>query len=401
MSCLSRDICAVLFSSLAWTTLASADDSLNDVTPSRYQGYGFLTQGAFYARNNHYFGRNNRRVTFDFREIGLGGNFSVSPRHRVAGLLLSRDAGKTDNNRIRVDHLLLDSKWGRLGDWEISSQLGRAKTPLGLFNETRDVAATRPSILLPQSIYLDNARKLLINSDGLFLRAHQWTADGDTMALLSLASPTGVNNPETEARHLGMDHPGHLVAKPSMTARIEHRHVSGTLLMAQATKSATTYEPTATDNLPDGHIHTAAMWLGAEQTFAPWVLRAEFFRANIQRNRFAPVIPDFTNQVAGWYGEAAYHWSKTSSFIRYDSSYVDLKDKDGTALAALTGRPAHDFFSRDWTIGSRLYIASNASLSAEYHYVDGTSWLPVADNPDFKSHNRYWHLFATQFTINF
>ena len=218
MSCLSRDICAVLFSSLAWTTLASADDSLNDVTPSRYQGYGFLTQGAFYARNNHYFGRNNRRVTFDFREIGLGGNFSVSPRHRVAGLLLSRDAGKTDNNRIRVDHLLLDSKWGRLEDWEISSQLGRAKTPLGLFNETRDVAATRPSVLLPQSIYLDNARKLLINSDGLFLRAHQWTTDGDTMVLLGLASPTGVNNPETEARHLGMDHPGHLVAKPSMTA---------------------------------------------------------------------------------------------------------------------------------------------------------------------------------------
>jgi len=382
--------------------VAVADDSSGDFGPRRYQWYGFLTQGALYARGNNYFGQDNGHVSLDFREIGLGGNFSLTPKQRLAGLLLSRDAGATDDGNVRIDHLLLDSHWGSLANWQIRSQLGRVKIPLGFFNETRDVAASRPSILLPQSIYFDNARKFLINSDGVYLRANYLTEASDTVGTLGVAITNGVNNPETESHHLGRNHPGYLAPKPGGVLRVVHsRRSSGTTLLAQIGTNVSEYRPEAVDYLTDGRIDTRALWLGWDQNWNPISVRIEAFRANISRRGFGPVIPDSTNRVFGSYGEVGYDWQRAHLFLRYDVSYVDLDDRQGIKLSAATGRPAYDFFARDWAAGIRYNILSNASLSVDYHYIDGTGWLPISDNPVVSDRARYWHLLATQLTINF
>jgi hypothetical protein len=46
-------------------------------------------------------------------------------------------------------------------------RVGRIKTAYGLYNTTRDVPFTRPSIVLPQSIYFERTRNLTVSADGV------------------------------------------------------------------------------------------------------------------------------------------------------------------------------------------------------------------------------------------
>lgn len=79
---------------------------------------------------------------------------------------MERSAGKNDHDGVRVDYLHADLGIGHWFGGDADVMLGRIKIPLGLYNETRDVAGTRPSIILPQSVYYENSRTFLINSDG-------------------------------------------------------------------------------------------------------------------------------------------------------------------------------------------------------------------------------------------
>lgn len=385
-----------------WVSCVFADEKTDIFSPNRYQLYGFLTQGAFYARGNNYFGQNDGRLGFDFREVGLGGNYSLRPAHRVAGLLLSRNAGATDTGALRVDHLLLDSHWGAAGDWNFSSQLGKVKIPLALLNETRDVAATRPSILLPQGIYFDNARRYLINSQGVYAHASHVENGKSTTITLGVASPNGIDNPETEAAFLGLDHPGHLEAIPGYLFRVKYASIqSGLTALVQLSLVRTEYHPAEFDYLSGGELRIPTLHLSVEKYWSPIGFRSEFMGAKVKRSGFGPFIPDSANSMRSLYGELYYNGASTSLFVRYDASVIDISDRHGTTLAAATGRPNYDFFARDFTVGFRRDLFRRASLSFEYHYVDGTQWLTLADNPVAADHKRYWHILATQFTINF
>ncbi|MEZ5600436.1 MAG: hypothetical protein R3F36_05285 [Candidatus Competibacteraceae bacterium] len=49
---------------------------------------------------------------------------------------------------------------------------------------------------------------------------------------------------------------------------------------------------------------------------------------------------------------------------------------------------------RDWTFGLRYYLNSSFLVAAEYHYVNGTAWLPIQDNPDSSGLKQKWHMFS-------
>ena len=76
------------------------------------------------------------------------------------------------------------------------------KTPLGLYNDTRDVAFTRPSILLPQSIYFDRTRKLALAADGVHLYGEYRSDLGDISFQAGVVRPL-VLGAETEVALLG------------------------------------------------------------------------------------------------------------------------------------------------------------------------------------------------------
>lgn len=365
--------------------------------------HGFLTQGFFKSDKNNYFGKSSEGSgSFDFHEYGVNPSAKVSDDIRLSALFLVRQAGGTDNDSLRVDHALADVRFFSNDTSDAGVLLGRIKTPIGFYNETRDVAITRPSILLPQSIYFDQNRNFLINADGA---QFYWELGGKGTSYSRLAveaaRTVGVDNPETEFYFLGAILPGELDSGTSYGFRAVHERDGGRTKFAMflsTSPRALKYSPAAVDILQAGTVRTESMWLSFHQDIGDrWGFTSELFMPRLTYEDFGPFLPDRVAYPLGYYVEAQFRPApKWETFIRRDISYLDRSDKDGTTLAALTGRPAHNFFAKDDTIGARYHLTPKLSLSAEIHSVNGTVWLPIEDNPDPSATSQYWKMLALQ-----
>ena len=118
-----------------------------------FQVHGFLSQGYFLTTNNNLFGSSERGGSLDFTEVGINASWVPWPSLQLAVQGLSRRAGEAAEGEPELDFGLLDYTAVATEDRRLGVRLGRVRLPFGLYNDTRDVAFTRPSILLPQSIY--------------------------------------------------------------------------------------------------------------------------------------------------------------------------------------------------------------------------------------------------------
>ena len=130
------------------------------------QLHGFLTQGFVQTSDNRFFGDSDEG-SFDFTEIGLNGSFRLNKQFLFSGQILSRRAGDMYNGSLSLDYGLVDFTAFSDESTRLGLIAGRFKNPLGLYNDTRDVAFTRPGIFMPQSIYFDKVRNLMLSNDGL------------------------------------------------------------------------------------------------------------------------------------------------------------------------------------------------------------------------------------------
>ena len=78
-----------------------------------------------------------------------------------------------------LDYGLIDLTLNETDTRLLGVRLGRLKNPLGLYNETRDVPFTRPSVFLPQSVYFDKVRNLILSTDGLMFYGDYRTRYGN------------------------------------------------------------------------------------------------------------------------------------------------------------------------------------------------------------------------------
>ena len=144
--------------------LASAEPSMWE----RLQIHGFASQGVVHTSDNHWFG-DSTNTSFDLTELGLNGSFQLNPKVLFSAQVLSRRAGEMYDGEPSLDYALGDFTFVSAPDRRLGVRVGRIKNPLGLYNETRDVPFTRPTIFLPQVVYYDNLRNLILSSDGLML----------------------------------------------------------------------------------------------------------------------------------------------------------------------------------------------------------------------------------------
>jgi len=392
----------VTFVLLFFISLSSASVSGDELTDTpRFDYYGFVTQGIIKTRGNDYFGiSSGNNISLDFREIGIGAKYRATSNLSFTGLALTRDAGGTDNDQPRVDHANIEYVYRNL-----TLLAGRVKLPLGLYNETRDVANTRPSILLPQSLYFDNARNYLINSDGAYIHYNYFDHDSGNSAkiIFGVAQSVGGNNIETEAFYLGANHPGDVETTTGTLLQLIYdiARTDTTVGILIATNSIK-YRPAKVDYLTAGETRTYPLVLSLQQKYEKLTFTGELFLPKRVRKGYGPVIPDKESYTQGQYLMVNYaHNAKLEMFVRHDALYFDNKDKNGTELAKMTGRNNFNFYAKDWTIGGRYHITSNLKISAEYHSIDGTGWLPLADNPDSSSDVRYWDMAMFQMSYSF
>jgi hypothetical protein len=130
-----------------------------------FQYHGFISQNFVLSSENNFYGESSKG-SFDFTEAGF--NVSLRPLSRLglAAQVLYRRAGELEDEEVRLDYGVVEFTALDAAEVRAGLRLGRVKNPLGLYNETRDVAFTRPSIFLSQSIYFDRTRNFALSSDG-------------------------------------------------------------------------------------------------------------------------------------------------------------------------------------------------------------------------------------------
>ena len=62
--------------------------------------------------------------------------------------------------------------------------------------------------------------------------------------------------------------------------------------------------------------------------------------------------------------------------------------------------PAFAHYAKDWTLGMRWDITDDFRLRAEYHNVEGTSWLSEQETP-FPSMAKDWEMFNLLVSYHF
>ena len=131
---------------------------------------GFVAQGIIQANDSN-FVTDEGGVSLELTEVGINSSYRINPSFRVAGQAVYLDGGNRYPDGFRVDYLFLEWQIFNKANWQVKAQIGRNKNYHWLYSSTRDVPHTRPSIILPQSLYFDAFRDVALGVDGLMLIA--------------------------------------------------------------------------------------------------------------------------------------------------------------------------------------------------------------------------------------
>jgi hypothetical protein len=383
---------------LLWTTYAQAIDLIG----SEMQLHGFLTQGMVMTSDNNFLGQSNQKASTDFREIGVNASLRPTSDVQLSAGLLSHKAGGTDNGEVRLDYGLLD--------WTVSSseqgrggiRLGRVKNAYGLYNKTRDVAFTRPSVLLPQSIYFERTRNVTVASDGAELYLDRYGEAGSLFVTFTLGQPQ-IGSEASKVALVGLTPNGSFDSKLMPILQVMYEGDGGKYRLGFThLQLDARYNPGVRDVLQAGRIKFTPTIFSAQYNAERWSLTSEYALRPSSFQNLGPSAPDSTIRGQSYYVQGSYRLApKWEALLRYDVMYTDSGDRDGKVFAAATGRPGFTRFSKDWTAGVRFDLTPEFMLRAEYHRVDGTGYLPVQDNPNVRSLERRWDMFMLLASFRF
>jgi hypothetical protein len=303
-----------------------------------------------------------------------------------------------------LDYGLIDLTLNETDTRLLGVRLGRLKNPLGLYNETRDVPFTRPSIFLPQSVYFDKARNLLLSTDGLMFYSEFMTGHGHYS--LTLGGGQAVTDQNLEWIFLGADGPGKLgpqgiswigslwYTTPEERLRLGVSGVSTTL----------SYRPGGwEDPLGAGQTSFTYLILSAQYNTEHWTLSSEYARLPMHYRNYGPNMPYTNLDGDGYYLQAAYRLRpELELLLRYEEGFTDRHTRDGQSLSDQTGGyiPRFDFYSHAWTAGLTWNVNRYLMLRAQYSRNNGTYTLSVREN-DPAGLVKDWDLFAIQVAVRF
>ncbi len=370
-----------------------------NLLPENTQIHGFASQGFILTSENQFFG-DSQNGSFRFSELGLNTSIQFTPDFQFAAQALSRQAGPGDNGQIHLDFGFLDYKWISNESGALGMRLGRVKNPLGFYNDTRDVAFTRPSIFLPESIYFDRTRNLALSADGANLYAEYRTDAGSFFYELEIGYPD-VDDRETVLSFIG-DSNGVLDNQLSYITRLLFEKDGGQLRFGLSGALINIEFKSASSPSGDGMIRFRPLILSFQYNSERWNLTSEY-ALRYFKYRNVGQIGDFTKMGESIYLQGAYRITpQVEGFLRYDLLFQDRNDRNGAEFALHNpGRPAHTQFAKDWTAGLLWGMTDAWMTRVEYHYVDGTAWLPLLDNPLPSETKRYWNMFSILLSYRF
>lgn len=368
---------------------------------------GFLSQGYINSDSNNYLG-DSKEGSFQLNEFGLTLNATPTENLRLSLQLLSRDLGTEGDNEVLIDWAMADY---HLRDW-LGIRLGKVKLPIGLYNQQRDSDFLRPMAFLPQSVYDENKRNLLVGAWGgsiygnfdlallgdLEYQAYYGKVDfrtdsGQARGMELLIKKTAakkslgpVTDFDAENKYV---YGGSLVYSPP---------IAGLRLGASYFTGKSDFDATV-----GGFPGTAQgknndlIVLSAEYSGNNWTLSTEYTEYTSDRKILGTDIPDGRSQ--GGYIQFCYHLhEKIALSALYDQFYANKDDRDGSNYVA-QGQPDYLGWRKDMGVGIRWDITDQWMVRAEYHNIDGaTLQLPIFNPTGVE---RFWNYYVLKTSFNF
>jgi hypothetical protein len=366
---------------------------------------GFVSQGWILSDHNNFYGDSDgTRGSFDYRELGLNGFIQATPQLKFNAQILSRLAGATSDGDPDLDYLFADWSLLQQTDQQAGLRLGRIKNAYGFFNETRDIAFTRPGIIMPQSIYFDQVRELLLSSDGiaLYYRKNtdqgQWLVDAQYGQLQTGSSTEAILMGRTWAGSFGDSTVklARVIFEPNGERwRFGFTGLDSSLPFSPAPADLA-FIPTA------GKVTVQMAIVSAQYNQEYWSFTTEALQGKTRWHNLGPIFAD-AKTMRSFYLQLDHRLShQWQLMLRYDQQQLDKDDPQGKAFSQRPGAgPGHQQYSRDWALGLRYQPDSQWDLGAELHQTEGTSWLFKQDNPDPTKLKKHWQMLILQAAYRF
>lgn len=379
--------------------------------PGDLQIHGFASQAYITTSDNDVFGNSDKGGSFGFTEAGLNASMRPLPRLLVSAQMLSRRAGEGSTGMPRLDFGFLDYRLYSQEANQFGIRVGRLKNPFGFYNDTRDVAFTRPSIMLPQSIYFDRTRNLGLSGDSVQLYgdvAHSRLGTFSTQFGVWLPI---VSDKDTETAVFFPGMKGNLSREVSYIGRgVYETNDKRIRLAISGIWLNTDYNPAAGDTafgktVGAGSLQFSPIYFSAQYNAERWTLTSEYaIRHFVYRDFGNEKVDSFNFFGESFYFQGEYRFTpKWEGIVRYDVLFTDRSDRDGSKFVAENpNAAAHSRYAKDITVGLRWNITPEFMLRAEYHHVNGTGWLSRLDNSASEGPlSKHWDLFAIQASYRF
>lgn len=383
------------------------------------QVHGFATQGLFTSNGNNFIGPSAHSVSLQFTELGMNASWSPLPKLRFSIQGLSRRAGGIQDGSPVLDFGLMDYSFFDEADYRLGIRLGRVRLPYGLYNDTRDVAFTRPSVLLPQSIYPERTRNFTISGDGAGYYG-EWRNPWGSLTLDFVTAFPRTDEEAVKVAIVGLTTPagnltpGSVSSDLSYIGRLAYDLDGGRLRLALTGAYVTThYDPVFTwpyDYLA-GNDQFFPWIISGQYNTEDWTFTSEYSLRPVKHSGFAPsaFARYIDENIIGeaYYFQMQYRFAPQWELVgRYDALYIDRNDPNGMRFQRLLGEigydyPAYNRYAQNWTVGIRYDVTAWMMLRAEYNYVNGGAWLPRQDNPDPAAVAKYWNEFSFEVSLRF
>jgi len=366
--------------------------------PEELRWHGFFSQGVIHTDENSFFG-DSTDTSFDFRDVGLGLSWQPHDRLLFSAQGLYRDAGKTSPNGVNVDYALVNYSLINRLDFGLGLRAGRVKNPFAFYNETRDVAATRPSVILPVSIYAPAFRDIFHSSDSVMLSGYKEA--GDWLINFDFLRGEVPFDTRSERLLIPVSQPGSIEDNKLWVARSIVEYDGGRIRFGLTYFTFDSRLDTTPGLIFPGDLDVDTYILSFEYNWESLQFTSEYMRIDsIYQDVFVPGL-ESKRESESYYLQLGYRVNeKLRMFGRYDVYYANRKDKSGNGQLVF-GRPKSDGFSKDIVVGAQYHFADNWMLAGEVHHFKGSASLGVIENPDASNVKEDWNLYTLQLSYKF
>lgn len=362
---------------------AVADDAATEEAP--LQVHGFASQGALLTSNNNYLAH-TERGSLEFTEAGINFTKALDDRLTVGLQLFARDLGPEGTYSAKFDWLYLDYRWK---DW-LGVRAGRVKLPYGLYNDTSDIDAAQPVILLPQAVYPAINRNFLLAQTGVELSGYYSLGSAGALDYHAYLGTLYLSIPSTSAVRIDdLDVPYIAGGRVLWETPVDGLRVAASALNAELDGTFTlTGESASTTVMLESR---STNWLSSVEYLNRGILLAAEYGRSVGRSSVGPTTIHRTAEQM--YGLAGYRWRpwlQTTAY--YSLLYPDVDHR--------SGQVNHQY---DAAGAARFDITPHWIFKLEGHFLRGTAALSSDLNggkPLAELVNQWW-LVAAKTTVYF